>query len=304
MIPRLKKALGAGLLAAALGCFALPATAQAQLSSAYSNPIPGVTTPPKPQYSRLTLPMAGPVLELPVKPGQEVKKGQLLLRQDDRIEQAKLKGLELEANSTARVDEAKANLEVKKSILARKEQTYKNHALSAQEYEEAKLDEIDAEARLKVAQLDLAKAKTDVEAEEAKIQQMELTAQFDGIVADVNVSVGEVTDPTKPMITVVQNDPLWVEVRNMPTVWAARLTIGEKVDVRYDDRYAGTPIYDQAWTSATVIYKSPVADEGSDTQLVRLSMPNPKHLDSGLQVMVKLPDAVVAQPASPSASAQ
>ncbi len=273
------------------------------MSSAYSNPIPGVTTPPKPQYSRLTLPQAGPVLELPVKPGQQVKTGQLLLRQDDRVEQAKLKGLELEANSSARVDEAKANLDVKKSILSRWKGLLKKHAGSQQEYDQARLDEIDAQARLKVAELDLAKARTDVDAEKARIQQMELTAQFDGVVGEVNVSVGEVTDPTKPMITVVQNDPLWVEVRNMPTVWAARLNIGDKVDVRYDDRYAGTPIYDQAWTPATVIYKSPVADEGSDTQLVRLSMPNPKHLDSGLQVMVKLPDSVVAQAASPSASA-
>ena len=31
------------------------------------------------------------------------------------------------------------------------------------------------------------------------------------VVEQIDVSVGEVTDPQKPVLTVVQNDPLWVE---------------------------------------------------------------------------------------------
>lgn len=315
MIGMMNKALGATFLIAAMGLAATPASAQStgtaspapaipQLSSAYQNPIPGVTTPLREQYAKLTLPQAGQVLKVTVKPGDTVKKGQLLVQQDDRAEIARLHGFQLEANSTAKVDEAKANLEVKKSVLSRKEETYKNHALSAQELEEARLEVIDGEARLKVAELDMAKAKTDVEYQQAKIDQMRAIAQFDGVIESVEVSEGEVTDPTKPIVTMVQTNPLWVEVRNMPTLWAGRLKLGDKVEVRYDDRYAGTPIYDQKWVQAQVIYKAPVADERSDTQLVRLAMPNPNHLDAGLQVVVKLPDAVVNPAASPSAAAQ
>ncbi|HEX8523005.1 MAG TPA: efflux RND transporter periplasmic adaptor subunit [Tepidisphaeraceae bacterium] len=312
MIQKMKMGLRASFLFAAVGLLAAPVFGQAQspapaasssLSSVYQNPIPGVTTPLQEQYAKLTLAQSGQILKVTVKPGDTVKQGQLLVQQDDRAEIAKLKGFQLEANSTAKVDEAKANLEVKKSVLARKEKTHKENALSAQELEEARLEAIDAEARLKVSELDLAKAKTDVEFQQARIEQMKLIAPFEGMVESVQVGIGENADPTKPMITVVQTNPLWVEVRNMPTIWAGRLKVGDKVEVRYDERYAGTPIYDGKWVQAQVTYKSPVADERSDTQLVRLAMPNPNHLDAGLQVVVKLPESVVNPAASPAASA-
>lgn len=299
-----KTALGAGVLFAVAAMLAMPDAAFAQLSSAYQNPIPGVTQPIRSNIAKRTPPMSGPVLEVTVKPGDAVKKGQLLIRQDDRAELAKLRGLELEANSTAKIDEAKANFDVKKSVLSRKEKTFKENALSARELEEAQLEVIDAEARLKVAQLDIAKAKTDVEYQKVRIEQMRVVADFDGHVESLDTNVGEITDPTKPMVTIVQTNPLWVEIRNMPTVWAGRLKVGDKVEVRYDDRYAGTPIYDQKWVPAEVIFKAQLADERSDTQLVTVSMPNANHLDAGLQVVVKLPDAVVNAAASPAASAR
>jgi RND family efflux transporter MFP subunit len=299
-----KKALGAGVLVAAVALLIAPGAVFAQLSSAYQNPIPGVTQPIRSNIAKRTPPMSGPVLEITVKPGDAVKKGQLLIRQDDRAELAKLEGLELEANSTAKIDEAKANLDVKESVLKRKEKTFSEHALSPAELEEARLEKIDAEARLKVAQLDVAKARTDVKYQKVKIDQMRIVADFDGHVESLDTNVGEITDPTKPMITIVQTNPLWVEVRNMPTVWAGRLKVGDKVEVRYDDRYAGTPIYDQKWVQAEVIFKQQLADERSDTQLVTVSMPNPNHLDAGLQVVVKLPDSVVNPAASPAAAAR
>jgi RND family efflux transporter MFP subunit len=259
--------------------------------------VPGVTQPVRMEYSKLTLHATGIVDQVAVKPGDHVKKGTVLVHLNEDTQRVDVKKAQAEANSTAKVDEAIANLETKKVILARKEQTFKNNALSQSELDEARLDVIDAEARLKVSKVDLEKAKCDAEGAQILLTRMSLTSPFDGVVESLDTSVGEVIDPNRaerPICTVVQTSPLWVEIKNMPANWAQRLKIGDNLEVRYDDRYAGTPIYDGQWVKAQVVYRAPVADPGSDTQMVRLAMENPKGIDAGLQVVVRLPQAVTA----------
>src|SRR4051794_188232 len=74
------------------------------VAAAPMNEVLGITKPPK--TNRLSMAQLGIVREVPVKEGDIVKKGQLLLAQDDRIDAKKLEGLQLEANSTARIDAA------------------------------------------------------------------------------------------------------------------------------------------------------------------------------------------------------
>jgi len=68
----------------------------------------GITVPSK--KARPWLGQVGVVSEVKVKNGDRVKKGQLLIAEDSRREQNKLKALELEATSTARIDAAVADL--------------------------------------------------------------------------------------------------------------------------------------------------------------------------------------------------
>ena len=280
-----------------------PALGQARTGagSAQETTIGGVTQPIRSIYSRPNLPQPGVIFDVKIKPGDHVKKGDLLIQQDDRLEVVKLKAAELEAKSTARIDEAKANLEVKKSVMSRKEKLHQQNALSAQEYEEAKLEVIDAEARLKISELEQQKAAAEAEGQKVKITQMKLVAPFDGVVQSVEIGVGEVNDLQKPVCSIVQITPLWVEIRNMPASWAGKLKVGDKLDVRYDERYAGTPIYDQQWTLAVLEFKDPVVNAQSDTQLVRLRMDNARGLEAGLHVNVRLPQGIA--PVEPAGTA-
>jgi len=289
-------------LALTIALLAAPSLSLAQDSQ--QSTIGGVTQPIRSLYTKPNLPQPGVIADVKVKPGDRVKKGDLIIQQDDRLEQVKLKAAELEANSTARVDEARANLDVKQHVLARKEGIHKQGALSAEEVEVARLEVIDAEARLKISQLEQAKAAAEAEGQRVKISQMKLVAPFDGVIESMEVSVGEVNDLQKPVCSIVQTSPLWVEIRNMPASWAGKLKVGDKLDVRYDERYAGTPIYDQQWVSAKVEFKSPVVNAQSDTQMVRLSMENPRGLEAGLHVQVRLPAGIapVGEPASATAA--
>jgi hypothetical protein len=116
---------------------------------------------------------------------------------------------------------------------------------------------------------------------------------MDGIVETIDVSVGEVTDPQKPVMTVVKNDPLWIEF-HLPTIQSSKLKLGQQLEVTYPGA--------TQWQAAKIIYKAPVADAASDTQKMRLEMPNPQLIDSGLQVVVRLP-ANLGPAAVPSPSA-
>ena len=68
------------------------------------------------------------------------------------------------------------------------------------------------------------------------------------------------------------------------------------LDVRYPN--------DKQWTPAQVIYKAPVADAASDTQKIHLQLPNPQYVDSGLQVLVRLPEALTREAPAAAASAK
>jgi multidrug efflux pump subunit AcrA (membrane-fusion protein) len=110
---------------------------------------------------------------------------------------------------------------------------------------------------------------------------MKLESPINGIVEKLDLGEGEVVDPNKPSCTVVQNDPLWVEV-HLPSLQARKLALGDTLPVQHEG--------EQQWQSGKVIYLAPVADAASGTRMVRLELPNPTSRPSGLQVMVKLPE--------------
>ena len=265
--------------------------------------IAGITQPMRRQEAKLQLNQIGIVKELAIKPGDHVRKGQLLVALDSSVEEAKWKEAELEAKNPARIEDAEATLKVKKVVLKRKESAEKG-SFSPSEIEEAQLDVIDAQAKLDIAHLEQEKAKLEAEGEKNRVRQMTLLSPFDGVVESIDTSIGEIVSPQadRPVCTIVQNDPVSIEIRNMPAVQAGKLKIGDKLEVRYDDRYIGTPVYEQRWAQAQVVYKAPVADAASDTQLVRLEMPNTRNVDSGLQVVVKLPPSIANNAAAAAAT--
>src|SRR3954463_5107500 len=90
-----------------------PAGAAAQQATSEGVLQQGVTKPYIPAKPWFNTP--GIVLEVPVTKSQTVKKGDVIIRQDDRQEKAELAKLEAEANSEVRVEAADADLKIKKT---------------------------------------------------------------------------------------------------------------------------------------------------------------------------------------------
>lgn len=223
----------------------------------------------------------GIVREVLVKKGDVVKKGQPLIQQDDRIERAQLDTLQNEATSTVRVDAYKADKGVKEAQLKRIKDA-PDGVYGATEVEEKTSAVTYAEAQIGVGGLDHAKSENEAKAQQIKVDEMLIKAPFDGVVEKIPASVGEMISPERPAIRIVKNDPIEVEW-NPQTDQAARVKLGDKFQVRYAN--------EQEWQTATVTYLAPVAQVTRRTVIMQL--PNPSNRETGVQMVVKVPQKVL-----------
>lgn len=248
----------------------------------------GLSVITQPSATRhLMFPTAGIIAEAKIKDGDRVTAGQLLMKQDTDLDQKEAERLQVEAESDARIEAAKADQEVKQIEYDRKSQNLK--AYGDEEVNEAKSKLTEAIKSVDVAEEDKKQAKIKYDEQVVKLSKMELHCPGDiksGIVQKLNFDVGEMADPQNKdgTIVVVQNDPLWVEIRGLTTMQVATLNIGDKLQVRYlNDNDSA-----DKWREAAISYITPVADAGADRQLVRLEMPNPDGLAAGMRMELKL----------------
>ncbi len=249
--------------------------------------VEGFTEPS--QHLKLSFYGTGVIKDVLVKEGQVVKAGTPLLGEDDRIEAKRLESMYGDAHTEFRVKAAEADYRAKKSKYERLAKILKGNgdpgsanAASQSEVDEAQAEAEAAEAGIGIAKNDLAQKKAEYEAQKIKVDLMKLTVPVDAVVERLDLQLGEVVDPTKPACTVVVNDPLWVRLP-LPTNQAQHLKVGDSLQVSYDGK---------AWYPAKVIFRSPLASAASETQDIRLELPNTLKQDSGLKIMVKLPEAV------------
>jgi RND family efflux transporter MFP subunit len=222
------------------------------------------------------------VAKVYVKPGDAVKAGDPLIAEDSREEEVNLEILKLEAELIGDliIQAADKTLANKKVELGRFQEIAKNNAGAKSELERAQLEVDLAELDLKKARQDREKKLLEVKLQEQRIARMQINSPIDGIVQKIDTQEGEVIDPQRPAITVVRNDPLWVEAR-IPTARAQNLKMGQTLDVYYEG--------ENQPRKAQIIYFDPVADAGVSRQIVRLAMPNPENRPSGMVAFVVVP---------------
>lgn len=269
-----------------LGCVA-PLAAFALAKDAADTWVFGKTVPSEHAQS-IRFTQSGVVAEVAVKPGDVVRAGQKLIALDTRQEQKELEIMALDASDIP-ITAAQKELEFKQAQFKRKDDLRKKNVASEAEWEEAKAEAELAAIKIEKARQDQRQARLKMERQQLRIEEMTLVSKIDGIVEKVDLHVGETADPTKPAVTIVKNDPLWVELY-LPTAASRQLKIGQELPVRYAND-AAAPL-----RSGRIIFMSPLADAGADRQLVRLEMDNKPSGDqpamaAGLRVLVDVPPA-------------
>ena len=214
-----------------------------------------------------------------VERGDLVKKDQVLVQLDSRVEQATVAYAERRANATAEVRANKASAEFSERRNERVATLYKSNALSFDQMDEtgtqkrlAKLELDRARENLDLAKLDLVRAKEN-------LAQRTITSPMDGVVVERYLSPGESVEE-KPILRVAQIDPLRVEVI-VPVAHINDIVVGQQAMISPEN-----PIKENYAATVTIVDR--VADAASGTFRVRLTVPNPDYtLPAGLRCEIQ-----------------
>jgi RND family efflux transporter MFP subunit len=250
------------------------------------------TTEPM-QTSKLAFPVLGIIKAVAVKDGDVIKKGQVLMQQDDEQDLNELEQLKQQAESNTKVEAAEADVRAKQARYDRVKKIFDEGNGSQSEVEEAENDLVNRQKQLQFAKEEKQIAGLKAAQQQIKIAKMKLVAPFDGAVQKVVAQLGESVGPQSQdgAIQIVNNDPLKVVIRKFSTLQASTLKLGQKLPVRFiNDGPNGK------WQDAEVSYIAPQALAG-DVQEVFLSLPNQTGRSSGEHVAVRLtPELIKATP--------
>jgi HlyD family secretion protein len=167
--------------------------------------------------AKLSPAMGGLIADLPVKRGDHVKTGQLLLELWNHDLTAQIKLAERQADETsARATEACVNAKVARREAERQVKLHKQHLASEDQVERAVGQAEANEAACNAARESVRVAKAQVTVNQELLERTVLNAPFDGTVAEINGELGEYVTPsppgipTPPAIDLVDNSCLYI----------------------------------------------------------------------------------------------
>ncbi|ODT96697.1 MAG: efflux transporter periplasmic adaptor subunit [Rhodanobacter sp. SCN 67-45] len=191
------------------------------------------------QGAELAMDASGLVTAVPLKSGQDVKQGQLLLQLRDGDEAAKLEQLQ----ATAKLSQL---------TFERARQQLAAQAISQAEYDRAA-------AELKANQAAVAQ-------QQVIVAKKQLRAPFAGRAGIITISPGDYVSASTTLVTLQQLDPLFVDF-HVPQSELGRLQVGQSLHLNLD-AYEGRQ-FDGKLTAI-----SPKVDPGTRNVRVEASVPN------------------------------
>jgi HlyD family secretion protein len=192
--------------------------------------------------SRIAAEIGGRVVEIRHREGERVKKGEVLvlLAEDSlraRLEQAR-EGVPV---ASARLEDACLRRDRAQRELERTRRLAEQNVASEDRLDALQYAFDSARVACEGARAELAQAKANWRAAEAEIEKATITAPFDGVVAEVNVEVGEWVTPSPPLLTapavidLIDPSSIYVSAP-MDEVDAGAIVTGLPVRVSVDSR--------------------------------------------------------------------
>jgi HlyD family secretion protein len=153
--------------------------------------------------SQISPGVAGLVVAIPAAKGARVKKGDLLLRLNDREHkaQAELAARALEA-ARAVAEQARLEADHAERQWQRAQDLARNNVVSETAYELDRTRALTTKAGLAAAQAHIQEAEAALESARALLEKTVITAPFDGVVLNVSTEVGEWISPSPPGVPI------------------------------------------------------------------------------------------------------
>ena len=188
----------------------------------------------------LSTEVAGLVATVPIKSGQDVKEGELLIKLND-------------ASDLAQLNSLKALADLAKVINERDRQQLAIHAISKNVF-----DTSAADAKSKQAQ---------VEQQTALVAKKNLKAPFSGRVGIVSINPGQYVNSGDKLLTLQTLDPIFVDF-NLPQNNAEQIQVGQVVEVTTD-------AFKDASFTGKITAVSPKVDTNTRNIQVEAQLANP-----------------------------
>lgn len=242
-----------------------------------SNQYTGVSRPS--QVRDLAFAVRGKIAEVFVEPGDRVEVGTEVMRLDDSVQQASLALAKAQLDDDTRLQLAQISLEFVKKELELVEQSKSDGGANEQDVREAKFAVDRAEVEMRAAELEMIERDITHEREQARLEEMRILCTIDGDVINVSKREGETVDEQTSVVTVVQVNPVRIDV-SVPVPVSRGLAIGQDASVEWLDIERDAP------ATGKIIFISRAGEASVREVLVRIEVPNPELLPSGMHARV------------------
>lgn len=218
--------------------------------------------------------VAGEVTDVPVREGETVARGGLLLRQDSRELNARL------AQAEADVQSSRAELATAQEQVDKFRQLAQQNFFSRNELTKAETQAAVYRSQLRANEAAVAMARKELE-------NATLRAPFTGMVSERLVQPGQLVMPNTPLLSLVDLSELELAIQ-LPSSELARVRTGQKVSFQVD-------AYGSEVFSGSIVRMNPVAKTSNRKITVYATVKNPDlRLRGGLFVRGQLHDATAA----------
>ncbi len=232
--------------------------------------------------------VSGYVKTVPAADGLKVKKDDLLVQIDARDFKAALSAAQSEVLSLeARKNDAEKNY-------SRIKELFNKSVVSQQQFDSAKAAYNEIKAKYDSA------ASRAIQAE-INLENTEIKAPSDGIVAKVGAEIGQLANPGAPLVGFVSSESRWI-IANFKETDIAEIKIGQFVDIKIDafskNTFNGEVESISSATGATFTLLPPDNATGNFTKVVQrvavkikitnLSEEQKNQLQTGLSAIVKV----------------
>lgn len=214
---------------------------------------------------------SGRVIATPVDVGQYVRRGALLVRL-----QGVDAGLRLD-EARAAVERAEATVKLAESQNSLAQTTAQRYAslLATGDVSRTVADQARTEAEtstqnVATARASLAQARAQLALAEKAVEDVVVSAPFDGFISDRKVSLGEYVQPSTAVVTLLKIDPLRLRL-SIPGVQAGQVAVGQSVTASVD------AFPEQSFTGRITAMNPQISAE-SRSFTVEARVPNPNAL--------------------------
>ena len=239
----------------------------------------------------LSVPVDGIISKVLVKEGQHVKKGDELIRLDDRLYIQELNRRFVILKDTSRLITSQHNKEILKTLVDNTSKVYSNTgSVSEEELKKLKMQYESLAGENNAQAADEKREEVEYNIAKGELEQRILRSPIDGIIAYMDVEAGEWAAAGKMLIRVVDTSKSYLEVNiNTEQFYKQNLKLSSKVDIEFNKEIL-------LKKQGTVIFISPVVDTSSSLVRINIEFDNKDgSIKPGISAKLLLPENADAE---------